>query len=186
MSTVPLRVEDLPHYTYNDYVHWEGRWELIRGIPYAMVPAPAIQHQRISSRIDRQLGELLKNCEKCEALLPVDWPIFEDTVVQPDVLVVCKESENENIGIEKLEITPVLVFEVLSPSTSRKDKIIKYQLYENAGVKYYCIVDPSTNSATVFSLQKDKYRQAGEFNEGCMRFDLGPCEIEFDFEKIFI
>jgi len=120
-------------------------------------------------------------CKKCRAILPVDWPIAEDTVVQPDVLVVC----DEYIGIKKLEVTPVMVFEILSPSTARKDKIIKYQLSENAGVKYYCIVDPETNSATVFVLQKDKYRQAEEFKDGKMLFDFGPCQIEFDFSNIF-
>ncbi len=183
MSAVALRVEDLPHYTYDDYTHWEGRWELIRGVPFAMVPMPRIKHQRLSSKIIQYLGELLKDCKKCEALLPVDWQITEDTVVQPDVIVVC--GEPENIGEEKLETTPVIVFEILSPATSRKDKIIKYQLYENAVVQYYCIVDPKTDSAAVFVLQEEKYSQAGDFKDGLMFFDLGPCQIRFDFGKIF-
>lgn len=183
MSAVALRWDDLPHYTYDDYVQWEGRWELIQGIPYAMVPAPVINHQRICGRIMGELRELLKDCRKCEVLLPVDWPIAEDTVVQPDILVVC--GEPKKIGVEKLEVTPVMVFEVLSPSTSRKDRVIKYRLYEHAGVKYYCIVDPETNSATVFVLQKDKFRAGEEFKDGQMRFDLGPCEIQLDFGKIF-
>jgi Uma2 family endonuclease len=182
MSQVALRVEDLPHYSYDDYVQWEGRWELIRGIPYAMVPAPNIKHQWICSKINLQLGELLKDCRNCEVLLPVDWQIAEDTVVQPDVLVVC--NENFNIDGVKLEMTPVLVFEILSPATSRKDRILKYQLYENAGVKYYCIVDPDTGSADIFVLQKDKYRLAEEFKNGRMLFDLGPCQIQFDFRGI--
>lgn len=182
MRTAALKVEDLPHYTYDDYVQWEGRWELIHGIPYAMVPAPIVKHQRICGKIHLQLIELLENCGKCEVLLPVDWPIADDTVVQPDILVVC----GENIGVEKLEKTPVMVFEVLSPSTSRKDRVIKYQLYEHAGVKYYCIIDPETNNADLFVLQKDKYSQGGEFRKGRMLFDLGLCQIEFDFEKIFI
>ncbi len=181
MRTAALKVEDLPHYTYDDYIQWEGRWELIHGIPYAMVPAPIVKHQRICGKIHLQLAELLKNCGKCEALWPVDWPIADDTVVQPDVLVVC----GENIGIEKLEKTPVMVFEVVSPSTSRKDRVIKYQLYENAGVKYYCIIDPEAASFEVFVLQKDKYSQGVEFNEGRMLFDLGICQIEFDFRKVF-
>ena len=46
-----LRIEDLPHYTYDDYVQWEGRWELINGIPYAMTPAPSVKHQLISQNI---------------------------------------------------------------------------------------------------------------------------------------
>ena len=80
----------------------------------------------------------------------------------------------------------MLVFEVLSPSTTRKDKIIKYQLYEQAGVKYYCIWDMKTNGVDVFVLQKEKYRKAEVFRDGKMLFDLGPCQIKFDFSKIFV
>ncbi len=181
MSAVALRVEDLPHYIYDDYVQWEGKWEILEGIPYAMTPAPGLKHQWICAKITSQLDALLEKCHKCEVLLPVDWQIAEDTVVQPDVLVVC----GENIDGMKLEKTPVLVFEVLSPSTSRKDRGIKYQLYENAGVKYYCIMDPETDSAEVYVLQKEKYQEANEFDEGRIFFDLGPCQIQFDFKKIF-
>ena len=181
LSTAALRSEDLPHYTYNDYVQWEGRWELIRGIPFAMTPSPILKHQDLCLEIVFQLKSLLKECRKCKVLLPVDWQITEDTVVQPDVLVVC----GENITGAKLEIPPVMVFEVLSPTTNRKDRIIKFQLYEQAGVKYYCIVDPETNSADVFLLRKDKYGEAMVFKDGKMTFDLGPCRIEFDFNKVF-
>ena len=181
MSAVELKLEDLPHYTYDDYVQWEGRWELIRGIPFAMVPAPVIRHQDLCVEIVFQLKTLLKDCLKCKVLLPLDWQVAEDTVVQPDVLVVC----GENIQGTKLEIPPVLVFEVLSPASGRKDRIIKYQLYEQAGVKYYCIVDPETDSADVFVLQKERFREAEVFKNGSMRFDLGPCQILFDFKKVF-
>jgi len=184
MNTVALKIEDLPHYTYDDYVQWEGDWEIIHGVPYAMAPSPVIKHQWISSKIDRQLGEVLKDCEKCEILLAVDWQITEETVVQPDVLVVC--DEDFDIGAVKLETTPVIVFEILSPSTARKDNILKYQLYEKAGVKYYCIVAPENDSAEVFVLQKDKYQSTEAFTDGRMLFDLGPCQIQFDFRKIFL
>jgi Uma2 family endonuclease len=73
--------------------------------------------------------------------LPVDWKICDNTIVQPDVLVVCEENI-ESIDGEKLLIPPVLVFEILTPSTARKDRVLKYQLYEKAGVKYYFIVAP--------------------------------------------
>ena len=49
-----LTEEDLPHYTYEDYVQWEGRWELIKGIPYAMVPMPALRHQELCQNIGRR------------------------------------------------------------------------------------------------------------------------------------
>ncbi len=181
MGLATLKIEDLPHYTYDDYVKWEGRWELIRGIPYAMVPAPAVKHQRISNKIAYQLEELLKNSRHCNAYLPVDWEITEDTVVQPDNMVVC----GENIEEEKLTIPPVLVFEILSPSTERKDRILKYQLYQDAGVKYYCIVDPENRSAEVFQLRGNEYQEMREDQEGKMTFHLGECIIAFDFAELF-
>ena len=73
MGTV--RIEDIPHYTIDEYALWEGDWELINGIPYAMTPAPVIKHQRISNKIARLLDEQLDDCQHCYSLLPVDWHI---------------------------------------------------------------------------------------------------------------
>jgi Uma2 family endonuclease len=66
-----------------------------------------------------------------------------------------------------------------------KDRILKYQLYREAGVKYYCIVDPETKSAAVFTMGDKKYLDLGELQEGKIAFDLGPCIIIFDFGEIF-
>ncbi len=181
MGLEALRIEDLPHYTYDDFVQWEGQWELIHGIPYAMTPAPSKRHQRISHKIAFQLESLLQGCPRCTAYLPVDWPITEDTVVQPDNFVVC----DEEIDGDRLLNPPVLVFEILSPSTNRKDRILKYRLYQEASVKYYCIVDPEAKSAEVYSLRDSEYRQMDEFQDGKITFDLGPCRIAFDFAQLF-
>ncbi len=176
-----LTVEDLPHYTYDDYAQWEGKWEIIRGIPYAMAPSPTFKHQVLSQEIAGQLHQLLKHSKFCHAVLPVDWEIANDTVVQPDNMVVC----GENIDDKKLTISPVMVFEILSPSTSKKDKFLKYKLYQEAGVKYYCIVDPEMLSVDVFVLKKERYQAATSVRDGKMLFDLGPCEIAFDFNEVF-
>ncbi|MGE5342323.1 MAG: Uma2 family endonuclease [Candidatus Omnitrophota bacterium] len=185
MGVSVLQIEDLPHYMYKDYVQWEGRWELIQGIPFAMVTTPAINHQRTVRNIETQLVNLLTDCPKCEVLASVEWAIFDDTVVQPDVLVVC--GDRDKIGDRKLEINPIIVFEVLSPSTSRKDKIIKYRLYEQAGLKYYCIVNFDTKSADLFCLNQDQtqYRKEDSI-DGKITFNLDPCSLSFDFEKVFI
>ena len=181
MGLATLKIEDLPHYTYDDYVKWEGRWELINGIPYAMAPTPAKKHQWLSAKIAAQLVHLLKNCGNCRTFMPVDWQITPDTVVQPDVLVVC----DENIEGEKLETPPVLVFEILSPSSERKDRVIKYQLYQDAGVTYYCIVDPENQGAEVFQLRGNEYQEMSLDQEGKMTFHLGECSIAFDFGELF-
>jgi len=83
-------INDLPHYIYNDYKLWKGKWELIYGIPYAMSPSPNFKHQKISNKIAWLLTEKLKNCQYCTALLPFDWKIADDTIVQPDNMVICQ------------------------------------------------------------------------------------------------
>jgi len=178
--TVPRR-EDLPHYTYDDYIQWEGDWEIINGIPYAMSPAPSKKHQKLSLEIAFQLKQLLSLCNFCRVYQTIDWQMTEDTVLQPDVLVVCGDDPEEI----KLSIPPQLVFEILSPSTARKDRVLKYRLYQNAGIKYYCIVSPETNSAEVFMLQGHTYKELEDFVGGTLRFELGPCSIAFDFNEIF-
>ncbi len=121
------------------------------------------------------------NCGNCRTLMPVDWQIDEHTVVQPDVLVVC----GADIEGEKLIIPPVLVFEILSPSTARKDRTIKYQLYKDAGVRYYCLGDPETSSAEVFELKDKNYRKMDTFEKDKVGFDIREWLITFDFSKVF-
>jgi Uma2 family endonuclease len=181
MGLAALKIEDLPHYTYDDYAQWEGQWEIIKGIPYAMVPAPVPKHQRLSLKIAAQLDALLSNCSECTTYQTIDWQLEDDTVVQPDVLVVC----GDHIDGKKLTSPPVLVIEILSPSTSRKDRILKYQLYEQAGVKYYCLVSPETDSAEVFHLGDNHYQESDDFKDGKISFLLGKCLIAFDFGKAF-
>ena len=124
MSEVKLKY--LPKYTYEDYENWEGRWELIYGIPYAMSPAPGIRHQEVTGNINFELKNILINCEECKTLMTVDWRIpdmDDNTVLQPDNLVICKDVKGKY-----LTDTPVMIFEILSPSTAMKDRHIKYEI----------------------------------------------------------
>ena len=61
----PIKI--LPHYTYEEYCQWEGRWELIEGIPYAMSPTPVPRHQWISCNIKSELKDAIKKalCKNC-------------------------------------------------------------------------------------------------------------------------
>lgn len=79
----------------------------------------------------------------------------------------------------------ILVFEILSPSTAHKDRVLKHQLYRNYGVKYYCMVSPETKSVEVFILRDSEYKEIEDFQGGKITFDLGPCSIAFDFGELF-
>ncbi len=174
-------VEYLPHYTYEDYKQWEGKWELIYGVPYAMAPAPMIEHQRISNKIARILDEVLEKCENCVALLPVDWKISDDTVVQPDNLVYCGEIENA----QYLTKAPQVIFEVISPSTAIKDANLKFELYEREGVRYYVLVYPHDKVAKVFRWQSGKYVKMCDCFQEVVTFDIDECSFDFDFSKVW-
>jgi len=176
----PFKIDYIPRYTYEDYLNWEGRWELLAGIPYAMTPLPVIKHQKVSGNINVQLVQLLEKCAECEALLPVDWKIDENTVVQPDNLIVCGKAEGAY-----LTITPVMIFEIISPSTAFKDKNIKYKIYESQGVKYYIIVDIDAKAAEVFELENEGYRKLKDAQNDIITFNLIDCSIDFNFEKIW-
>ena len=176
-----LKLEHLPSYTYDDYKIWEGKWELIHGIAYNMSPAPVKKHQFISSNIAWELKNALLECPRCKALLPVDWRISDDTVVQPDNLVVCDE-DMEGAYIVK---APVIIFEVLSKSTAAKDCNLKFELYEQEGVKFYVIVDPNENNAKLYKLKDGRYIKEGDFGAKTYRFAFDECVFEFDFGKIW-
>ena len=175
-----LKIE-YPNYTYDDYKKWEGRWELIDGIPYAMSPMATPKHQRISSKIDWQLNELFKSCKKCKAYLPVDWKVDENTVVQPDNLVLCYEIDDKPY----ITKAPTIVFEILSKSTALKDINTKYQIYEKEGVKFYIIVDPMSESAKVFKLVDYRYVKLADATNDRVDLVLDECKIEFDFSLIW-
>ena len=176
-----IKKEYLPNYTYDEYKKWEGNWELIYGVPYAMAPAPMIKHQAISNKIAWQLQDILQECKACQALLPIDWKIDESTVVQPDNLVIC-HTPLEEAYIKK---APKVIFEILSKSTAVVDKNLKYELYEKEGVSYYIIVDPNESIAKVYELKEGRYIKVCDVHEESVDFELDECSFTFDFSKIW-
>ena len=145
-------VKILPHYTYEDYCQWEGRWELIEGIPYAMSPAPAPRHQWISSNIKGELRNAIKQsgCSNCKVYDFIDIKVAEDTILQPDALVVCNE-----IIKPFLDFPAAIVVEVLSPSTAMKDRNNKFYIYQSQKIPYYIIVDTDKNEIEIYQLSQD-------------------------------
>jgi Uma2 family endonuclease len=87
--------ELLPSYTYEDYKNWEGRWEFIEGIPFALA-SPTFLYQRVVAKLIRFIDEALEEgCENCALVPDTDYIVNEQTVLRPDVAVVCN-----NEGVE--------------------------------------------------------------------------------------
>ncbi|MGN6617995.1 MAG: Uma2 family endonuclease [Ilyomonas sp.] len=171
----------LPHYTYDDWKLWEGKWELIEGIPFAMSPSPVPEHQRVAAEINYEFIAAIKKsgCKKCKVYHPIDFVISNDTILEPDILIVCKEIQKNF-----LDFPPSLVVEILSPSTALKDRNSKYHLYEQQRVKYYLIVDPDTKSIEIYELKNDQY-VLQSFEKEFTFLLKDDCSVTTSFETIW-
>lgn len=148
-------------YTFEDVLSWdEGeRIEIIGGEAFLMA-SPSRVHQKISFEISRQLGNFLEG-KQCEAYsAPFSVRLFEkdgdgakdvDTVVEPDISVVCSKDKLDQYGCKG---APDMVIEILSPSSLRHDRLVKFHLYQRAGVQEYWIVDPENHAVQVFLRDK--------------------------------
>ena len=161
-------------FTYADYQSWDDgeRWEIIDGEAYDMSPAPERIHQDISMEILMQLGNQLKD-KKCRVYHPpfdVRLPLANQkddqeiiNVVQPDISVICDPRKLDKKGCNG---APDLIIEILSPPTSRKDRMEKYNLYEQAGVKEYWLVSPDEQMVEVHILGPEgQYGRPFKYNE---------------------
>lgn len=161
---MPLPAEK-SRYTFADVLTWDNdkRVEIIDGEVIMMAPAPARVHQETSGELFRQLANYLRG-KKCKVYpAPFDVRLFEedgtrpedvDTVVEPDITVVCDPSKLDERGCKG---APDMVAEILSPSTQRHDRFIKFSLYQRAGVREYWIVDPDSKTAQSFILEGGHY-----------------------------
>jgi Uma2 family endonuclease len=153
-------------YTYADYLLWQfqERVELIVGKIFKMSPAPTSRHQHVVSVLQGTLFQYLKG-KPCKVFpAPFDVVLttpagISNTVVQPDVVVICDSAKITEQGCKG---APDLVVEVVSKSSIRKDLHEKYDVYEQAGVKEYWIVHPLDRSLIIFSLDRSGKYQASK------------------------
>ena len=168
------------YYTYEDYCQWKGDWELIMGIPLAMSPAPMIEHQIISGDILFELKSSMKKCKKCVVVSEADWKVNEDTVLKPDVALIC----NQQTGAYMTK-APEIIVEVISKSTAKRDEKHKFKIYEEEKVSYYVIVYPKDLKAKIYRLENGKYTKEGDFLTESYTFEETTCKPSIDFSNVF-
>jgi Uma2 family endonuclease len=148
-------------YTYVDFITWSDdiRVEIVDGEVCPM-PPPAIRHQDVALEIAAQIKASFKGTPHKVYIAPVAVRLFprpdgsDTTVFEPDVVVV---KDTANVGENSIAGVPDMLVEVLSPSTARYDRTVKYAFYQKAGVKEYWIVDPDKRQVEAFLLQNGSY-----------------------------
>ena len=159
-----LPQEKIARYTYADALAWEesDRIELVDGEAFMMAP-PSTAHQAACMALSAQLYNYLvgKRCQVFPAPFGVrlfeedgDFPEDVDTLVEPDISVVCDRSKLDDRGCKG---APDLVIEVLSPATQRHDRLTKFDLYQRSGVQEYWIVDLDARVVLVHTLEEGRY-----------------------------
>lgn len=140
------------------------RYEIIGGIRYDFLSSPTIAHQYLSARIEQMLHA---GCQPDGVILiaPMDVHLDKENVIQPDIIYI----QNSNLHIivdQKIMGTPDLLVEILSPSTSSRDKLMKKQLYEQFGVLEYWIVDPIHFTIDQFVLRDGHFMLHDMYSHG--------------------
>lgn len=149
-------------HTYQDWLSWDGAWELINGKAYNMSPAPTALHQFVVGELHFALRTHFQNKSCFVFVAPFDVFFSEsdrydtpDHVTQPDLSVVCSKKQISKNGCQG---APTMIIEVLSPSTALKDFNEKFNLYQKYGVLEYWIVDPGNRTVHVYTLQDGAYQ----------------------------
>ncbi|WP_367617817.1 Uma2 family endonuclease [Shouchella xiaoxiensis] len=142
------------------------QFEVIDGMIYNVSPSPNVKHQEIPMQLSVEFGSFLRG-KTCRAYYELDVCLTdeedEDKItewVNPDMIIVCdpdKRKANKIVG------SPDTAIEILSQSTMKLDKMIKFNKYQEAGIKEYWIVDPVYESIDVFILKDGVYQKEGTY-----------------------
>jgi Uma2 family endonuclease len=183
---------DTAYHTYADYLSWpeDVRYELIDGVAYLMAPAPARVHQEVVLEMAYQVRGALegKPCRTYIAPFDVRLPKTNeadarvDTVLQPDLLVVCEQAKLDERGLRG---APDWIVEVLSPATAGHDQTVKLTAYERARVPEVWLVHPADRVVMVFRLEGAAYgRPAIHETRGELGVAALP-DIRIDWDRVF-
>lgn len=171
------------YYSTSDYQQWKGDWELIGGMPYAMSPSLSVSHQSVATKLTAQLvnkvSSIKNTCSNCTVLMETDWYVSNDTVVRPDVLVVCRKID------EKVMVAPEFIVEVVSDSSSKRDEVMKFELYQKEGVKYYILAYPENRIAKVYKNTENGFYKVDDYSSEESIFNIKNCSFTIDFGAIW-
>jgi Uma2 family endonuclease len=181
-------------YSYADYLTWklQERLELFKGKIFKMSPAPSMYHQKVSRDLTLVLGNKFKNHSCNLFIAPFDVRLLDKkkstsdaaiyTVVQPDLCVICDENKIDARGAIG---SPELMIEILSPGNSKKEMKYKFDLYEEAGVLEYWIVNPENKTILIYVLKEGTFvGQHPLIEEDKIQSPLFP-QLDFILEEIF-
>lgn len=175
----------------------DKRYELIDGVVYLMA-SPGLSHQQVLGRLYILFNDYFRDSATCIPVLsPFDIELLRDSmrrkrtgdeddinVVQPDLLVLCDYEKDMNEE-DRYTGTPDLAVEIISPSSRGKDKIKKMDLYMDAGIGEYWVVDPESRSISVYTFENYDLAQDVFFSEGQRAKSVLFPKLEADVGEIF-
>ncbi len=130
------------------------RYELLDGT-LLVSPSPVPLHQAAIGELYVLLRAACPS-DHYVFLAPLDWQPDGRTSLEPDLLVV----RRDRIGLKNIVETPTLVVEVISPSSARIDRMLKFARYAEGGIEQYWIVDPRVPSVEIYNLIDGEYQLA--------------------------
>jgi Uma2 family endonuclease len=148
-------------FTYQDYLKLPEKpgyqFEILEG-DLIKEPSPNVMHQRVSRNLQRILEDYISEFDSEGEIFdaPLDVTFSETTVVQPDLFYICG-SQKRIIKEKRIDGSPVLVVEILSPYNPSKDRLQKMEIYRKAEVKHYWIVSPEEKTLECFALRDGVY-----------------------------
>jgi Uma2 family endonuclease len=160
-SKTDYKTENKKNFTYQDYLKLPEepgyQFEVLEGI-LIKEPSPNVMHQRVSRRLQRILEDYFSKVDPEGEVFdaPLDITLSDITVVQPDLFYI-SGTQNRIIKEKRIDGSPVLAVEILSPYNPRKDRLQKMQIYQKARIKHYWLVNPEEKTLECFVLRDDGY-----------------------------
>jgi len=155
-------------FTYDDYLALPDdgkRYEVIEG-DLSMTPAPSPLHQQIQLTLGSSLLAFVKKHSLGRIYVaPIDVALSLVDIVQPDVLFVANDrmhvvAQRNIIGI------PNLIVEILSPTSTKRDRVEKLALYQRYALPEYWIVDPEGEGVETYVYQDSSLKKMATLKPG--------------------